>query len=131
MDIVVREDRNRVEVRMRGAIDLGRVEQAYRDMLAHPEFRPGMDALWEFVDVEGPALSADDVRRLVAVQRENVARRGAARVAIVVGRELDYGIVRMYEALVHVVPQTVRPFRDRAAAERWLDTPPAAPEVGG
>ncbi len=121
MDIQFGPEPDRVVVRMGGRLTFDEVAKAYQAMLDHPEFRSGMEALWRFEDVEGPGLSADEIRNFVSFQRDTISRRGPARVAIYVERDLDFGIVRVYEALVGAVHIDVRGFRDVDEAIRWLD----------
>lgn len=124
MDIAFDSGSNRVVVRMGGRLTFAEVASAYRVMIDHPEFRPGMQALWRFEGVEGPGLSSDELRDVVSIQRETIARRGPARVAVVVERDVDFGIVRVYEVLARSVHIDVRGFRDLGDATRWLDTDP-------
>jgi hypothetical protein len=121
MDITFEPGSHRVVVCMGGRLTFAEVANAYRAMIDHPEFRPGMQALWRFEGVEGPGLSADELRDVVSIQRETIARRGPARVAVVVERDLDFGIVRVYEALADAVHIDVRGFRDLDEAVRRHD----------
>ena len=123
MDIAFDPGTDRVVVRMSGKLTFADVANAYRAMIDHAEFRPGMQALWRFEDVEGPALSSEEIRDVVSIQQETKSRRGPARVAIFVERDLDFGIVRVYEALAGSVPIDVRGFRDLDEATGWLDSP--------
>lgn len=121
MDIQFGPPPDRVVVRMGGKLTFAEVANGYRAMIDHPEFRSGMEALWRFENVEGPGLSAEEIRNFVSIQQDTISRRGPARVAIYVERDLDFGIVRVYEALMGSVHIDVRGFRDLDAAIRWLD----------
>lgn len=121
MDMQFGAHPDRVVVRMEGKLTFEEVANAYRSMLDHPEFRPGMQALWRFENVEGPGLSSEEIRNVVSIQKDTISRRGPTRVAIYVERDLDFGIVRVYEALMGSVHIDVRGFRDLDEATRWLD----------
>jgi hypothetical protein len=96
----------------------------YPEVLAHLEMerRDGGLPLQELIDGARAtaALSAADVREIVQRLRE-VGRLGAlGPTAIVVHDDASYGMMRMLEILVEDVCD-VRPFRDRAEAEAWLE----------
>lgn len=79
----------------------------------------------ELIDLtEGElALDAAEVRRLVEDLRRLGRGRALGPTAVIVASEFTFGMLRMLEALVEDVC-AVRPFRDRAEAERWLESMP-------
>ena len=123
MNVEFGPESNRMVIRIGGRLDFAAVANAYLEMLDHPDFRPGMQALWRFENVEGPGMSAEEIRNFVSVQKDTISRRGPSRVAVYVERDLDFGILRVYEALSDSVPLDVRGFRDLDEAIHWLDHP--------
>jgi hypothetical protein len=66
-------------------------------------------------------LSAAEVRQVVELLR-NLGRHNAlGPTAVLVGNDVSYGVVRMLEVLVEDVSD-IRPFRERSAAEEWLNS---------
>jgi hypothetical protein len=88
----------------------------------------GVLGLPEFVDATQAtaAFSSDEVHRLL--ERLRILRRNGelGPAAVLVANELSYGMLRMLEILTAGVCD-VRPFRDRTAAESWLESQ-AAPQ---
>ena len=86
------------------------------DLDGHRRGNPGLhDArAW---DVDVPAA---EIRRIVYNDVAEPPRRAARRVALVVGGDLAYGMLRMYCTLredTHLAPDV---FRDMEAAKAWL-----------
>jgi hypothetical protein len=92
-------------------------------VLKHPEYRPGFHFL---VDHHGRTPTTADARRMVAFIGEREAAFAGSRWAIVVHRDVDFGMARMVEALAEDQPTTIRVFRDREEGLRWLRSEPAA-----
>jgi len=80
----------------------------------------------ELIDaVEATAdFSASEVRKVVERLRELGRRNALGPTAVVAVDDVAYGLLRMLEFLVEDVCD-IRPFRDRAKAEVWLDAMPA------
>lgn len=100
----------------------------YADIVLHVERQrdEGILPLHELLDASGAtaAFAAPEVRRLVELVRSLAGRHALGPVAVVVGNDLAYGLMRMLGILVEDLCD-IRPFRDRAEAEAWLDAIPA------
>lgn len=72
------------------------------------------------------AFSPDDLRKLVEVMRDLGTRQSLGPTAVIVSTDYAYGMMRLLEMLVDDVCK-VRPFRDLADAERWLQDPNDTP----
>jgi len=69
-------------------------------------------------------VSADDVRRLIEVDRSLVELIPRTAIAIVAPKDELFGLSRMWEMMVGVPGWETRVFRSRADAEAWLATVP-------
>ena len=80
-------------------------------------------AFTEVIDARGatPDFSPADVRVMVAWLRWLAERTRLGPTAVIVDTDFAFGITRMIEALVEDVA-LVKPFRDKLAAEIWLDS---------
>ena len=126
--------RRRVAFKATGVFSKDEVLGAIKDMLAHPEFRPGTDALIDLSEVEDVPLSGADVRDKVELDKALLTEIGNARWAFVATRDVVYGLTRMFQLLMNDTPIAVETFRDTRAAEAWLgdvdprdDTRPPTP----
>lgn len=92
----------------------------------------GRSRLWDYRAADLTGLSGRDLAVIAdAVSRKEPEPEGF-RVAVVVEKDVDFGISRMYQALAErrlSVPYEV--FRNLADAERWLRDGPEASAPGG
>jgi hypothetical protein len=95
--------------------------EGLKKVMEDPAFKPGMDILWDFRDVRSEISKADQIREIVSYIRTNQDRRGGNyRVALVVTRDIDFGLARMYEAYSQELPFEIRIFKNLNDAENWL-----------
>jgi hypothetical protein len=102
--------------------------------IADPRWRPPMRVLLDFRQVDWSRMSAADVERRVGLLVQNTDRIGRCYTAVAVTRDLDYGMVRMQQALSERrVPYELEVFRSVDEARGWLrqvpleENPQAAP----
>lgn len=93
------------------------VDALFRAVLADPAFRPGLDLLVEVPVGRNP--SAEAIRERAKLLAELSPRLGR-RLALVVERDVDFGLGRMFGSFVDEAGLDVRVFRDAAEAEAWL-----------
>lgn len=108
----------------RGSLTFDELYAVLKKMYEDPGFDPHQDALWDLREAVLTEFSAEDVRRVAALVRDNWADRSSARAAMVVSRKADFGMVRMYE--LQLAPPTedrTRVFTDLAEAWDWLTDP--------
>jgi len=84
-----------------------------------PGYRPGMNALWDLREADLTGLDRKALERLSEVIRQHPARLGA-KIAIVVVRDVDYGIMRMWQVYGEDAPQNRRVFAKITDAQAWL-----------
>ena len=82
-----------------------------------PDFDPEYRQL-----ADGRELTRVDVSwsMIAEVARNPVFSRSSRR-AVVVARDVDYGVARVFQTMVELQGGVVQIFRDHEAAERWLD----------
>ncbi|HKI62028.1 MAG TPA: hypothetical protein VKA31_07025 [Mariprofundaceae bacterium] len=75
--------------------------------------------LWNFVEGSNSNLSADEMIRIVNMVKKHAIHKRTAYIGSV---DLEYGILRMYEAYAEtsVVLPEMKVFRDRDEALQWI-----------
>jgi hypothetical protein len=108
-----------VRTTFRGQVDIEEVVRALEDVLHRPDFRPGLNGI---VDLrEGDIdTQARDVKRLATMMERYRAQIGKSRTAIVVARDVTYGMARMYQAYAESTSIETMVFRSLDDAHRWL-----------
>ena len=101
--------------------------QGYYDftkaVLEHEEWKPGGFILLNHTELNTGPLTIDDVQAIAIISEQYSEQLGTAKVAIVVDRDLDYGMTRMWQGLVEshtTSDDSTKIFRNRDEAVAWL-----------
>jgi hypothetical protein len=88
-------------------------------VLADPRYRQDYPCLVDNREIAGAFSRADIDQVIPTVVRALAAMTARPRVAILVSRDVQYGLGRMFQSLTsHIL--NLRVFRDRAEAAAWL-----------
>ncbi|GLH70501.1 hypothetical protein GETHPA_20340 [Geothrix rubra] len=109
-----------VRIRAWGAARLEGFVGYAREVQEHPAWQPGMAILVDLQDLDLTPMKADDINRLVAIQKTYSKDAVSGPIATVVSRLVDFGIVRMWEAHVSSTGRNHRVFTDLDEARAWL-----------
>jgi hypothetical protein len=103
-----------------GEVTVEMVRRWLGETYAHPEFNPDHHAIWDLREASG-TISHGEIRALAAAVSESFPGRQRVRVALVVQRDLHYGLSRTYEQLLDEEgPVEIGVFRETAKALLWL-----------
>ena len=101
--------------------------QGYYDftkaVLEHEEWKPGGLILLNHTGLNTGPLTINDVQAIAAISEQYREQLGTAKVAIVVVRDLDFGMTRMWQVFVESYTtsnDSVEIFRNRDEAVAWL-----------
>jgi hypothetical protein len=112
-----------VKLTASGTISSADIIKTLHGLLQDSQFKSGMDILWDFRQVKTENMKADQIREIVSFIKNNQEKRGAHyRVALVVSRDIDFGLARMYEAYTQELPFQLQIFKTLSSAEDWLNT---------
>ncbi len=121
-------DRNLISVRASGQFSISAFEDMIKDMQSDRKWRPNMDSLIDFSFLDFSATTADNIRMAAEIHKRYDYRICRGRIAVIFGRESDFGLGRMYETFLEsAVLATVRSFRNADEARHWIaenDSPP-------
>jgi hypothetical protein len=120
MAVRIESSRERVFVTGRGDISASDVVGALELMYRDPRFRSSMTKLWDLQHAH-LAISSQDIHHVVSFASKRPEIVGAGRTAIVTGRDVDYGMVRVAQVHVEQMLGTeLMVFRAIDDAESWL-----------
>lgn len=108
-----------VRVEMSGAVGVEDVRELVSGLARDPALTPGMPQLVDLSELGTPPTAAESEALANALGRYR-AQCDGARCAVVVRDMLTYGVIRQFASLAIRRSIEVRPFLDRAEAERWL-----------
>ena len=104
-----------------GEVTLELIREWLMGTYAHPDFVAGQHAVWDLTEAQG-SVSRKDIRCLAAAVKEAFPGAEQVKVALIVSRDVHYGISRMYEQILDDdAPIRIGVFRDQDAALNWLD----------
>jgi hypothetical protein len=113
-----------LDVETHGDADRGGLMAMIADILSHPNWAKAGAIFLNHSDLNSNPLTVDDIHstaREVGRLREQF---GQARVAVLVRRDVEFGMVRMWETIAsNNWDATLRCFRSRDEAMLWLISP--------
>jgi hypothetical protein len=105
-----------------GILTLDALQNKLREIYEEPDYNPDMDVLWDLREADLSSFEADDVDKLSDMVSKFWGTEGKSRAALVVSKDLDYGLSRMYEMLLeNRISSIVRIFREIDAALEWIE----------
>lgn len=111
---------NRITVRLSGPFEPEQVKTTVAELLADPNYRANMNALYDLRGLDIGAVTSDQLQRL-SYEIADPSWDGT-RFALVADDDDVYGMARVYTAVAgESGDQQRRVFRDVGAAEGWLN----------
>ena len=112
-------DKDRVSMTFRGDVNNAQIRQAYEEVTNDPSFQSGSQVLVDDLESNyNPSI--DDAQKLVAIFASFTDR--ISQFAVVVGKEVHFGLGRMVEVFCESHGVNLRIFRTRDEAQSWLDS---------
>lgn len=112
--------------------------QGYYDfvkaVLEHKEWKPGGLVLINNTELNTGTLTIDDINALAEISNQYREQIGKAKVAIVLDRDLDYGMARIWQTFVGLRADwqaSEKLFRNMVEAEAWLNSTKCDDSTGG
>lgn len=93
------------------------------EVLSHPNWRPGLPALFDHRDLTMSGVTYDVMRRAGETHLANDDRIGDGKAAILMASAADFGSARQFENLVESQAQArLKVFLDVGQAEAWVES---------
>ncbi|NOQ97478.1 MAG: hypothetical protein GQ561_04865 [Calditrichae bacterium] len=104
-----------------GLIDIEKLKIFLKGLYTTPDLEPNMDVVWDLGEADFSAVSSSDVRAVKELVVKYWGVGGKSKAALVVSRELDFGLTRMYESLMSgATTSKVMVFKNLKEAYEWL-----------
>ena len=118
---IIEKENGLIQTAASGRVSGAELVEYYTRLRGHPDFKRNLNEIFDASQVEQIDVTADDVRRLSAMTEEYTRLGEPVKVAIVAPGDLEFGMSRMYEMLQVQSINTLKVFRERSAAERWIN----------
>lgn len=106
-----------------GEIAFEEVKSSYKSVLTHPDFQEDMYTIWDIRDADASKLDSQDVIKLARYFETQIKNRAEYRVAIIVSRDLEYDLSRMYQVAAADLPARIGIFINPEDAKKWVTRP--------
>ena len=107
--------------KVEGPIDVDQLKEMLSALYESPGYDPDMNALWDLRTADFTSVKNEQIASLTGMVEKYWAKEGQGKAALIVTRDLDFGLSRMYEMLLSgSSPDKVMVFRDYDEAEKWL-----------
>lgn len=106
-------------ITVQGTPKVSDIRHTIEALLDHPDHLDGMDEIWDFREAS-LTFSANELEDLALFVNQHLDKL-ARHTALVVSKDLEYGIARMWSAYAEAkAPQVRHIFRDMEEALDWL-----------
>jgi hypothetical protein len=117
--IYIDGEKNIAYIRLSGKLTKEIILHAFDSSVADEKYKKGMGRLWDFRDADLSALTHETISEMAQYSLRFPPGVGDVKVAFLTGRDLEYGLSRMFE-LVSRAKTPIRVFRSIEEAEEWL-----------
>jgi hypothetical protein len=90
-------------IKASGAVDVSGFLGYMKAALTDPRWRKGMPVLLDFRNLETDRVEYPDIQKIAAIFAPYVSAIGSVRVAVVVSRAQDYGMIKIWEVLAREI----------------------------
>ena len=124
--IQIDREKNIAMLEIHGHPTILSIREIVEALLSDPDHQDGMDEIWDFRHASLANFTSEDLISIASLLTQHLDRLGK-RAALVVGRELEYGVGQMWSAFAEEgAPRERRLFRCMEEAFLWL-APQALP----
>ena len=103
-----------------GEITIDEIKSSYETILSHPEFQEDMNSIWDMRDADASKFESQDVIRIARYFETQFKNRAEFKVAVIVSRNLEYDLSRMYQVAAADLPAKIGIFHNLEEAKKWL-----------
>ena len=106
-----------------GHIDTEELIKYLKKLYNSDDINPAMNVLWDLREADFSKVSTLGVREVMEFVSKNWGTADKSKAALIVSKELDYGLSRMYQLLMdNTSSSTISIFKDKDEAEVWLES---------
>ena len=122
IDTQISRGKNLRKHKVDGLINVNALKEMLASFYKSPEYDPDMNVLWDLRDADFSSVTSEDVASLAGMIAQHWGQGEKAKAALIVSKDLDFGLSRMYELLLTgSSPNKVMVMRNYGEAEKWLE----------
>lgn len=106
---------------VKGVFDVNELSEYLKGLYNSLDSGSEMKSCWDLRDADFTSISTEDVQATMEYVSQNWGK-DKTRAAFVVSRDLEYGMLRMYQTMMELNnPSEVSVFRDMSEARKWVE----------
>ena len=96
------------------------IKSSYTVIRSHPDYHEDIRSIWDIRGADASKFDSQKVIRLARYFEAQLQNRAEFNVAIVVARDLEYNLSRMYQVASADLPTKIRIFTNLEDAKKWV-----------
>ena len=121
MDLRIDEEKNIAYIKIIGKVSSKDILAAFDVAVSSDKYGKGMGRLWDFTDIDLSSLDSDLIPQMAQYSQSFPPGISDVKVAFVVTKGNEYGLVRMFQAYSEIYAITqVKIFASIEEAEKWM-----------
>jgi hypothetical protein len=103
-----------------GEITFQEIRSSYESVCSHPDFQENMNSIWDIRDADASKFDSQEVIKIARYFATQTKTRAKYKVAIIVSRNLEYGVSRKYQVAAADLPAKIGIFITLEQAKKWV-----------
>ncbi len=103
-----------------GEITFQEVKSSYESVCAHPDFKENMNSIWDLRDADASKFDSQAVIKIARYFETQTKTRTKYKAAVIVSRDLEYGLSRKYQVAAADLPAKIGIFINLEEAKKWV-----------
>ncbi len=92
---LIDKERNVRSHKVKGLISVRDLKEKLLAFYMSPDYDPDMNALWDLREADFSSVTSAEVESLMEMVKEHWGQGGKSKAALIVSKDLDYGLSRM------------------------------------
>jgi len=103
-----------------GKMTFEEIKSSYEAVLTHPDFKDDLNSIWDLRDADASKFDSQEVIRLARFFETQTKNRTKYKAAVIVSRDLEYGLSRKYQVAAADLPAKIGIFVNLEDAKKWV-----------
>ena len=103
-----------------GEMTFEEIRSSYESVRSHPDFQENMNSIWDIRNADASEFDSQDVIKIARYFDTQTKDRAKYKVAVIVSRDLEYGLLRKYQVAAADLPAKIGIFINLEEAKNWI-----------
>jgi len=103
-----------------GEITFEEIRSSYESVCSHSDFQENMNSIWDLRDADASKFDSQEVIKIARYFETQTKNRTRYKVAVIVSRNLEYGLSKKYQVAAADLPAKIGIFSTLEEAKKWV-----------